>query len=272
MDKRPRILVVEDDESARGRVAAVLRREDVRVEACGSLAEATVLIDNIRFDVALIDIMLDGPHDRANRDGVDVLLRIKATGEGTTTFVLSGQSDPKLAADILQDHGADGYLSKGQVAREGPPYYLKKIRDALGAMQPLKQARDWTALTGALAPDMSEADLVHEILSGAAFTGGLPVLQSMLFDAGKWLVPLLAARDPASRGLRETSQGFFRGTYWSRGQGCAVELVLHGNNAKAGDYGLASGSPQLLHERTKGGLTLAVRALPERSRAEFGDG
>jgi CheY-like chemotaxis protein len=272
MDKRPRILVVEDDESARGRVAAVLRREDVRVEACGSLDEATVLIENIRFDVALIDIMLAGPHDRANRDGVEVLTRIKAGGEGTRTLILSGQSDPELVADIWQDHGADGYLSKDKVAREGPPYYLKKIREALDTMQPPTQTRDWSALARALAPDVSEADLVHDILRGAAFTGGLPLLRSMLFEAAKWLVPLVPARDASLRGLRETSPGVFRGIYWSKGQGRAVELTLHGSNGEAGDRSSGSGSPELLHQRTKGGLTVATVALPDRSRAQFGDG
>jgi CheY-like chemotaxis protein len=273
MDKRPRILVVEDDESARGRVAAVLRREDVRVETCGSLADASALIDIIRFDVALIDIMLGGPHDRANRDGVEVLTRIRAAGEGTKTYMLSGQSDPELVADIWQERGADGYLSKDKVSREGPTYYLKKIREALDALQLPAQARDWSALARALAPEVSEAELVHDLLRGAAFSGGLPVLRSMLFDAVKWLVPLLPARDAASRGLRAASPGVFRGTYWSKGQGCAVELILRGTNAEAGDPDPGSGpSPEFLHQHTKGGLTVAVVALPERARAEFGSG
>lgn len=272
MDKRPRILVVEDDVSARGRVAAVLRRENVRVETCGSLAEASVLIESIRFDVALIDIMLNGPHDRANRDGVDVLTRIKATGEGTKTLVLSGQSDPELVADIWQDHGADGYLSKDKVARDGPPYYLEKIREALGAMQPPVHARDWPALARALAPDASEAELVQDILRGASFSGGLAVLRSMLFEAGRWLVPLLPARDTSSRGLKQASPGVFRGEYWSKGQGCAVELILHGSNTETGGDNLGFGSPELLHQRTKGGLTVAVVALRERPREQFDNG
>lgn len=270
MDKRPKILVVEDDDDARVTLAAVLKREGVRVEACGSLAEATAAIESRRFDLALIDIMLAGPQDRSNRDGIDVLARIKAAGEGTMTLVLSGQSDPDLVADIWQEHGADGYISKERAEREYPSYFLTKIREALGTGQPPPQARDWNSLVGALAPDANEAEFVHEILGGATFSGGLPVLRDILLDAGRWLVPLLPSRDRSPRGLKPSGPGTFTGSYWSKGQGCPVRIVLRGSNAGATD-----GDPDeatLLHRRTKGGLTVAIFQDPDRSRAEFGAG
>src|SRR5688500_9024008 len=140
MDRRQKILVVEDEEPARLIYAAFLKRLGVRVETCGSLQDATAAIGALRFDLALVDIMLAGPQDRANRDGIDVLKQIKAAREGTKTLVLSGQSDPDLVAEIWREHGADGYISKERAERESA-YFLTTVKETLAASHPPLQGR-----------------------------------------------------------------------------------------------------------------------------------
>lgn len=271
MDKRPKILVVEDEESARRTLTAVLKREGARVEACASLSEACSAIDAMRFDLALIDIMLAGPLDRANRDGIEILTRINEAGEGTKTLVLSGQSDPDLVVDIWQEHGADGYVSKETVEREGPPYLLKKISETLKSSITPLQGRDWNSLMHALAPAETEFRLVHEILQKSTFSGGLPVLRDGLLGACKWLVPLLPPSEGANLSADTNVLGAFAGLYWSKGQGCAVQIIVHGTNANAVelDRHFSTETHAQMHRRNKGGLTILVLARSDLSRSSF---
>jgi CheY-like chemotaxis protein len=271
MDKRSKILVVEDEDSARRTLTAVLKREGARVESCGSLSEACSAIEAIRFDLALIDIMLAGPQDRANRDGIEVLRRINEAAEGTRTLVLSGQSDIDLVVDIWQEHGADGYVSKETAEREGLPFLLDKIREALKASAAPRQQRDWNSLMHALAPGGADLSLVHDILQQSTFRGGLPVLRDGLLAACKWLVPLLPPGEGQALAADKDLPGAFAGLYWSRGQGCAVQIIVHGVNvdAAAADRHFSAEVHGQMHWRTKSGLTILVLARSDLSRSSF---
>lgn len=272
MDKRDKILVVEDEESARDTLAAVLEREGVRVEACGNLASARAAMEAMRFDAALVDIMLAGRHDRSNRDGVEVLRLIQEAGEGTKALVLSGHDDHDLVGDLWQKYGAYGYVSKGRARKEGLDFLLEKIRGAVKASVAPIQTRDWNALLRSLAPGETDLGIADEILRKCSFSGGLPVLRDGLLAACRWLVPLIAR----GKGLVEhgNAPGLFAGDYWSRGQGCAVQLVLNGTNVDTAEVDrlFPAGADAPMYRRTKGGLTLSVLGRPDTARSDFATG
>jgi CheY-like chemotaxis protein len=271
MDKRPKILVVEDQESARDTMEALLEREGMRTEGCGSLSAALAAIDAMRFDVALVDIMLAGPQDRSNRDGLEVLRRIQAANEGTKALVLSGQDDPVLSADILQEHGAYAYIGKSGERTKAPNYLSDKINEALKASVAPREGRDWSALIRALAPGAAEQSLVHDILRLSSFSGGLPVLRDSLLGAGKWLAPLLPPADGRSFAADSDLPGVFAGLFWSRGQGRAVQIIVHGSNVDPAEVDRHFGTEthDQMHRRTKGGLTILVLGRSDLTRASF---
>ena len=100
----PRLLLVEDDESARRLLEAYLVRSGYRVDEAGTAADAMRAWDAHRADLILLDLGLP------DADGVDVVRRVRR--EATTPIVIlsaRGSERDKIAA---LEAGADDYLTK----------------------------------------------------------------------------------------------------------------------------------------------------------------
>ena len=100
----PRLLLVEDDESARRLLEAYLVRSGYRVDEAGTAADAMRAWDAHRADLILLDLGLP------DADGVDVVRRVRR--EATTPIVIlsaRGAERDKIAA---LEAGADDYLTK----------------------------------------------------------------------------------------------------------------------------------------------------------------
>ena len=97
----PRLLLVEDDESARRLLEAYLVRSGYRVDEAGTAADAMRAWDAHRADLILLDLGLP------DADGVDVVRRVRR--EATTPIVIlsaRGAERDKIAA---LEAGADDY-------------------------------------------------------------------------------------------------------------------------------------------------------------------
>jgi len=120
LDKRTRVLVVEDVDTMRKMlVRSFLLRGHYRVDEAADLDEAMHALETCTYQVALVDIMLAGAMDTANRDGSKVLEKIRDLEEGTRAIVLSGQDQPQLARDFLKEFGAADYIAKSEPGRSG---------------------------------------------------------------------------------------------------------------------------------------------------------
>lgn len=100
----PRLLLIEDDESARRLLEAYLVRSGYRVDEAGTAADAMRAWDAHRADLILLDLGLP------DADGVDVVRRVRR--EATTPIVIlsaRGAEGDKIAA---LEAGADDYLTK----------------------------------------------------------------------------------------------------------------------------------------------------------------
>jgi len=100
----PRLLLVEDDESARRLLEAYLVRSGYRVDEAGTAVDAMRAWDAHRADLILLDLGLP------DADGVDVVRRVRR--EATTPIVIlsaRGAERDKIAA---LEAGADDYLTK----------------------------------------------------------------------------------------------------------------------------------------------------------------
>ncbi len=269
MDKRRKVLVVEDDKNFRANLVELLEDEDCRVQACVSVPQARSAIEKMTFDVALVDVMLKGPADMADRGGLQVLRSLQEAGEGTRPIVLSGQRhDFDLVVDVWKKYGAVDYVFKHNIEQEGLDYLIRKLRPELNFAVP-RCPNTWNALVTVLARGDDEGSFVHGVLHSLSFKGGQSLLQDRLLEATKWLVPLLPAAAGAIAANEALAGGFVR-SVWSKGQGCAVEIIVHG-----GDVDEASLNERLsdrrkeLHRRTKGGLTAIVATRPDLKRAYF---
>lgn len=100
------VLIADDDPSVRTLLTKVAERNGFRAVTASNGKEAVRLARSQRFDLILLDIMMNG-----NDDGFDVIRSLRATGNNIPIIILSGRTDD---FDTLYglDIGADDYIPK----------------------------------------------------------------------------------------------------------------------------------------------------------------
>jgi len=106
-----RILLVEDDEPVRERLAHILMgwERGRLVAACGTLAESMKVMEAEQIDLLVTDLRLpDG-------NGVEAIRHLKATSADAEAMVISVLADEGIVLDAIEA-GAAGYLLKDAYA------------------------------------------------------------------------------------------------------------------------------------------------------------
>lgn len=104
-NRNPRLLIVEDDESAQFAYTDFLSGSGYTVESATTLAEARKALEDEEYDAALVDLRLpDG-------NGLDLLGEIRRRDESMGIIVLTGVSDVTTAVNAMRT-GADNFLTK----------------------------------------------------------------------------------------------------------------------------------------------------------------
>ncbi len=107
----PEVLVVDDEPQVRQVVATYLERDGFVVRTAADGQEAMAEIARCRPDAIVLDLMLPGV------GGVEVLQRLRATGDDVPVIVLSARgSEPERVAGL--ELGADDYVAKPASPRE----------------------------------------------------------------------------------------------------------------------------------------------------------
>jgi CheY-like chemotaxis protein len=268
VDTRTRILVVEDIDTMRETWMAVFERAGYRVDGAATAEAAIRAIDRCAYHVALVDIMLAGKEDIANRDGAKVLQYLTNIGDTTRALVLSGQeNDITLVRDLIKQYNAYDYLAKWDVREKGNNFLLQKIKDSLPPAAPVT----WDVCTRSVLRNWSESAFVSEALKVLKFGGGFENLSRSLIGVCQHLVPLLGEPEPTQPLKRDKLPDVFSGSYWSRGQGTAIELLLFGKGttADAIESVWHLSDCDVLHNRSKGDLSVVVVRRPDLIRAAF---
>lgn len=107
-DARSRVLVVDDDRSARVIARATLERRGHEVVEAGDGTQALAAVDEgAPFDLIVVDLEMPG------MDGREVVRALRAPPRALATpiIVVTGVIDPVLEADLIED-GADDYIRK----------------------------------------------------------------------------------------------------------------------------------------------------------------
>ncbi len=100
-----RLLVVDDEESLRITVAAILEKEGYTIDTASSGDEAISLLGKAEYDLVLTDLHMEGG------EGLAVLNEIRRTCPLTISIVLTGFASVESAISALQE-GAYDYLVK----------------------------------------------------------------------------------------------------------------------------------------------------------------
>lgn len=105
MDKRARIIVVDDDESIRKTLSTILEDEGYFVDTAESGKEAIVKTNANFYNLALIDFRL------LDMEGTELLIRIKDTVPRMRKVIITGYPTVRNAIEAV-NRSADGYLVK----------------------------------------------------------------------------------------------------------------------------------------------------------------
>lgn len=235
MDIKKRILVVEDQKSERETYVDYLELDGYDVDAASNLGEALAAINNRTYHVALVDIMLAGPEDRENRDGLEVLQRLQELREGTKAIVLSGQPAKKDVHDMWKDYGISDYIFKIEdIAVGGPGVMAAKVADALQECTINEYGRH-AGVVDLLAGQKNEGIWVSKFLTTLRPKGGFESLQRFLENLCSRYLPLIPHKDSLSCPAQvDEERGVVNGFFWSKATGTPLELLVCGT-PKTGD-------------------------------------
>lgn len=100
--KRPRILIVDDEQTLRDVWQEVLAEEGYEVETVESPEHALLVLENENFDLVLLDeVFKTGPFD-----GLDTFRKIRGTYGGLPVIMMTGYSDVEESIAHAVQEGA----------------------------------------------------------------------------------------------------------------------------------------------------------------------
>lgn len=139
------LLLVDDDDSVRTTLGAVLKYHGFSVKAVASVPEALELVSNQKFDVLLADLNVGQPGD-----GFTVVSAMRRVQPDACTFILTGYPDFESAIEAIRNQ-VDDYFSKPL-----------KVPDLLTAISTVRNGKRPSAKT---APTWKVAQLLRHLIS-----------------------------------------------------------------------------------------------------------
>jgi ActR/RegA family two-component response regulator len=270
------LLIVEDDPEwcrAYARVAASEGLTTIKVAE--RLDEASLLVDDMRFAVAFIDIGLNVDEDQ-NVDGLRVMAKIREMGDQTSIVVITGRSGRDvlpITRDSIVKYQAHEIVGKPDIGLQD---LRNLLRSGLAAFRE-RAAADPPAHE-LLRGDVPSLTWDDRMLRVTAVQDGVRGLYDFLDGLMAGLLPVVRDRSGAAV-TADTGTGVMHGSYWSRAIGRAIavcfgdaELAMQQIHAGLsgerllGHYHVGA----LLQESQGHGLAGGVFELRDVSRDSFG--
>lgn len=113
MNRKPNVLVVDDEEIARRNLEHILRKEGYTVDSASSGSEAIDKLEASGFDIVLTDMKME------KVSGIDVLEKTKSKSPEAQVIMITGFASVDTAIDAMK-RGAFYYIAK--------PFNLEKVR------------------------------------------------------------------------------------------------------------------------------------------------
>ena len=153
---KPRVIVVDDDESFGTMVSEVLRDKGYEVTYLSDPKQALQEIATQAFAVAVLDLQMPGT------SGLDLARHVRATSPDTQALILTGHADLDSAIEGLQ-HGIFDYFPKQSIRLSKLEH---SVHEAVAKWRLARENRE-------LVRRLTEASRLHEALLqvGAALAG-----------------------------------------------------------------------------------------------------
>jgi len=124
MREQARILIIDDEESIRKSLAAVLEENGYLVDTAENGREAIKKSETKIYNLALIDLRLP------DMDGIELLTAMRETTPKMAKIVITGYPSLENAIEAV-NRGADGYIVKPYTVED----LLRKIKEHLQRQQ-----------------------------------------------------------------------------------------------------------------------------------------
>ncbi|MDE1152799.1 MAG: response regulator [Micavibrio sp.] len=149
LDKKPHILVVDDDERLRSLLSRFLIEHDFLVTTATDAAEARDILQHLAYDLLILDVMMPG------EDGMALTKGLKTQGLTTPILLLTalGEVESRISGF---EAGADDYLPKPFEPRE----LLLRINAILRRVAAPPPAADENIRFGKWMLDLARGELV----------------------------------------------------------------------------------------------------------------
>jgi len=105
MERKPSLLIVDDELIVRDSLSKWFREENYEVSAADSATAALALLAEQRFDIALVDIKMPGT------DGIELQRRMKEIAPELIVVIMTGYASVETAVNALKN-GAYDYVTK----------------------------------------------------------------------------------------------------------------------------------------------------------------
>ena len=105
MEKKPNLLIVDDELIVRDSLSKWFREENYDVSTADSAAAALALLAERPFDIALVDIKMPGT------DGIELQRRLKEINPDLVVIIMTGYASVETAVSALKN-GAYDYVTK----------------------------------------------------------------------------------------------------------------------------------------------------------------
>jgi CheY-like chemotaxis protein len=272
MDRKRRIIMIDDDQKLTSAYARQLRAATYDVDVANDIGTAVRALQERAYDVAIVDMNLSGiAHDHTG--GEAILAFLKTLKEPIAAVVLTSEEDPQFSADLLQDSGISRFVSKGTITKQGLSPLFAAVEMALASMLASEKRRT-PAVVRALAGAEPDAIWVDMALRTLSPDGGYSGLASFLDGFLNTFVPLLPGARIRESPMHRSSDGSgLQGYFWSKGQGQAILIRMRAANAHSRPVaeilpeGAAVG--EVLKEYSAAKVSGTVWALNGCARSEF---
>ena len=201
-----RVLLVEDDQMLGSAVLQALHDASYAVDWVQDGATAAAALDNHEYELVLLDLGLP------QRDGIDVLRRLRARGDATPVLVITARDSVDQRIEGL-DVGADDYLGK--------PFAVGELLARLRALA----RRSAGATTSTLTNGVVTLDLPTKL---AVVDGVLHSLSHREFA----LLQALMLRPGAVLSRAQLEQSIYG--WGEEVESNAVDVIIHGLRRKLG--------------------------------------
>jgi DNA-binding NtrC family response regulator len=126
--KQARILVIDDDESVRRSLEAVLKEDGYEVDVAENGKEAIAKSKARLYNLALVDLRLP------DMDGIELLTALREAVPKMVKIIITGYPSMENAIEAV-NRGADGYIVKPYTMQD----LLRKIKEHLQKQQEAKK-------------------------------------------------------------------------------------------------------------------------------------